>query len=747
MKNILRPAINLMNRLSYAAKFLCIGFLLLFVVALLTYQLCSLALSNADFSHKELYGNAYIEKLLPIYIDSLKFRNLQMDYLSGNTAVRDQMLNLQNNIDSVLNEMTITDQQLNKELDSTSQFNLIKNKWDKIKDSKFQGSIQDQLLLGMSFTQDLVTQIVNVADTSNLTLDPDIDTYYFMDITTTKLPAFIKQIADIRDLSQHNLTQSSPENESKFIIARSAVLDVYLPVINSDLKKIKNYNNASGASFIPKIDKINTETANFINLANQLITAKSTDPNLNKEVNSKGNALLNDSFNFFAMSLAENDKLIKLRVDNQMNKLYLNLALSGISTLVLFYLLLGIYFSIKESIRSLTFVSDALMQGDLETKVYLETKDEMNKIADSFNNMQFKLSNFIKETQFVVSSAIGGDLSKRLKLKTKSGYSKQLAELLNKLMMLIQNLVDEINHSIKTINSATKEITSGSIDLAKRTENQAASLQQTSASLEELTSTVKQNAESAKQANDVAHSATDLAIKGGESVKHVVDTMTTINASSKKIVDIISVIDGIAFQTNILALNAAVEAARAGEQGRGFAVVANEVRNLAQRSAIAAKEIKELIVDSVDKIDTGSKQVDLAGAKMNELVLAIQNVAGFMTEITSASMQQSSGIEQVNQAVAKLDEITQKNALMASKAASTAQILGEQTEHMNDIISAYIATEKENNIKEETRKNVIPPTTDLSLDELSPLYSKEEKEKKNKRHPELQQTEEEWTEF
>ncbi len=215
-----------------------------------------------------------------------------------------------------------------------------------------------------------------------------------------------------------------------------------------------------------------------------------------------------------------------------------------------------------------------------------------------------------------------------------------------------------------------KRILTGIHNLSSLTEQQASSLEETASSIEELTSTVKQNADNARQANQLAISASEVAVKGGTVVSQVVDTMGSINASSKKIVDIIGVIDGIAFQTNILALNAAVEAARAGEQGRGFAVVASEVRNLAQRSAAAAKEVKTLIGDSVEKVDIGAKLVDQAGSTMQAIVNSIKSVTDIMGEITAASQEQTSGIEQINQAITQMDEVTQQNASLVEEAAA-----------------------------------------------------------------------------
>ncbi|MFJ5445670.1 methyl-accepting chemotaxis protein [Methylobacillus methanolivorans] len=253
----------------------------------------------------------------------------------------------------------------------------------------------------------------------------------------------------------------------------------------------------------------------------------------------------------------------------------------------------------------------------------------------------------------------------------------------------LRKLVTEVRGSTDTMLVATSEISSGNADLSSRTESQASSLEETASSMEELTSTVRQNADNARQANQLVITASESAVRGGQVVDQVVNTMGSIKESSRKIVDIIGVIDGIAFQTNILALNAAVEAARAGEQGRGFAVVASEVRNLAQRSAAAAKEIKGLIGDSVEKVDIGNKLVDQAGTTMNEIVSSVQRVADIMGEITSASQEQSSGIEQVNIAIGQMDEMTQQNAALVEQAAAAAESLEEQAQKLSSTVSVF----------------------------------------------------------
>jgi aerotaxis receptor len=281
-----------------------------------------------------------------------------------------------------------------------------------------------------------------------------------------------------------------------------------------------------------------------------------------------------------------------------------------------------------------------------------------------------------------------GDLSGKIE----SHGADEVARLIQTLRVLQTNiklLIGQIKEATELVNAGAAEIATGNNDLSGRTESQASSLEETASSMEELTSTVKQNAENAHEANRLVATTSDIAVRGGAAVGQVVHTMDSIRQSSGKIVEIIGVIDGIAFQTNILALNAAVEAARAGEQGRGFAVVATEVRSLAQRSASAAKEIKTLINDSVAQIETGSKVVDDAGKTMAEIVTSVKQVAGYMSEITHASAEQSAGIEQVNQAITEMDEITQRNAALVEEAAAAAESMQDQAIKLGQLVDSF----------------------------------------------------------
>jgi methyl-accepting chemotaxis protein len=346
-------------------------------------------------------------------------------------------------------------------------------------------------------------------------------------------------------------------------------------------------------------------------------------------------------------------------------------------------------------------IIEAANMGDFTRRIQLSGKEGFFlQVGKGINNLIETSAEGLEEVARVLAALAKGNLTETISTEY-FGTFGQLKDDANETVAQLTVLIARVKDTAETVSMASREIASGNTDLSSRTEQQAASLEETAASMEELTSTVKQNADNARLANQLALSASDIAVRGGRVVGQVVGTMSSISDSSKKIVDIISVIDGIAFQTNILALNAAVEAARAGEQGRGFAVVASEVRNLAQRSAAAAKEIKGLISDSVEKVGAGTRLVDEAGRTMDEVVNSVKRVTDIMAEITAASAEQSQGIEQINTAITQMDDVTQQNAALVEQAAAAAESLEEQAQELAALMdtfklddAAFVSTKK-----------------------------------------------------
>jgi len=341
-------------------------------------------------------------------------------------------------------------------------------------------------------------------------------------------------------------------------------------------------------------------------------------------------------------------------------------------------------------------VIKAAIGGDLSRRIDTTgTCGDVLKMSEAINLLLGTVTDMFGDVQEVIEAATEGDLSQRVDAGSKTGDLRKMSEAVNMLLASVAQIVTSVTGAAGEVLRGAEEISQGNLNLSQRTEQQSSSLEETASSMEEMTSTVKQNADNAGQANQLATAARDQAEKGGAVVGNAVTAMAKINEASKKIADIIGVIDEIAFQTNLLALNAAVEAARAGEQGRGFAVVATEVRSLAGRSATAAKEIKELIQDSVKKVEDGSRLVTQSGQTLDQIVTSVKKVSDIIAEIAAASREQSSGIEQVNQAVMQMDEMTQQNAALVEQATAASQSMAEQARALTNLMQKYNADESQ----------------------------------------------------
>jgi methyl-accepting chemotaxis protein len=358
-------------------------------------------------------------------------------------------------------------------------------------------------------------------------------------------------------------------------------------------------------------------------------------------------------------------------------------------------------------------VIQAALNGDGDRRISMDGKTgNLELLARSINQLIGSVSTTVAETMHVVQRAVEGDLTSRVTVDDKSGHFKALAVSVNLMIQSMMEVVTSLTKTSHEVQVGAEEISRGNLELSSRTEEQASSLEETASSMEQMTSIVKKNADNASRASQLAEAAREQAERGGRVVGSAVAAMNEINAASKKIADIIGVIDEIAFQTNLLALNAAVEAARAGEQGRGFAVVASEVRNLASRSAGAAKQIKALIQDSVGKVNEGTRLVDESGTALGEIVTRVKKVTDVMTEIANSSREQASGIEQVNKAVTSMDTMTQQNAAMVEEASAAAQTLSAQATGLTKLIAHFRRSEStpsNRNIEAGAKSTAEPP--------------------------------------
>ncbi|RDH84680.1 MAG: methyl-accepting chemotaxis protein [endosymbiont of Galathealinum brachiosum] len=409
----------------------------------------------------------------------------------------------------------------------------------------------------------------------------------------------------------------------------------------------------------------------------------------------------------------------------------------------------------KDAERQIQTLIDNAVQGQLDTRIDASTYSGFMKgLGEGINELMDAVVEPLKESTRVIKALSTGDLTEDMDGEY-SGEFDILKQALNMTTGVLSNMVDQIMEGSETILTSSDEISRGNADLSQRTEEQASSLEETASSMEEMTSTVKQNADNAREANQLAAAARDQAEKGGEVVQKAVDAMGEINTSSKKIADIIGVIDEIAFQTNLLALNAAVEAARAGEQGKGFAVVAAEVRNLAQRSAGAAKEIKGLINDSVERVDEGSKLVDESGKTLEEIVNGVKKVSDIIAEIAAAAQEQSAGIEEVNKAITQMDEMTQQNAALVEEATAASESMNEEAKEMNDLMDFFDLGEEEpepvkvapKRKRRKTRMVEVEVEDDDEEEEEAPVRRKKAPKRAKRAPTPVADDDDEWEEF
>lgn len=641
MQAFLTPAVALMRGLRLLPKFLIVACLFA-IPALLVSGLFIQELNKAiSLTETEKLGLQNLRQVQAISQQTQELRGVRHLALAGNAGAKQATQKL-------VEELDLQYQQLQKTLQQSSDANSakanqeIQDAWSALKKLPENSKSRDSYLAHNALLLQLQKLAIDIADHSNLNLDPQVDTYYLIGLYAKSLPELSSILADTAARGAPYIDTGLLEaNEDVLINANVMLSQRDLPKVqtqldavvqaNPGLQNLREQQQAAGIAHLAFLERTKSEILSTLNQTSGTDYLKAGQQTINQ-------------WRDLGLTIAG---LIEIKLDQRLqnhvwNRNAILLAIAAV-IFIAAYLLAGFYVAFARELRQLTSAVHRISDGNLSVASQSQGMDEVAQLIREFESMR----------------------------------------------LVLIGLVKNIRNSTEQIASSSEEIASGNADLSTRTEQQASSLEETSASMEELTIAVKQNIQSAQQANQMAMTASDVAKDGGAAVKQMTTMMEGIAQSSKQINDIIAVIDGIAFQTNILALNAAVEAARAGEQGRGFAVVATEVRNLAQRSAAAAKEIKQLIGNSVNQVEAGNRQVQQAGSTMQQVVESIVNLNANMHAITDASVEQGDGIQMVNATLSQLDHITQQNAALVEHAAAAAESMRAQASKLTDAVAAF----------------------------------------------------------
>ena len=637
---------SVLDRISLPQKFTILGIFLLLIAAVPTTFYVNTVLDELDFAKREAAGVGPISALQGVIQVSQQHRGVAAGMLGGNEALADRMPGIQAEINQAIE---VVDAELEKYTISTQ----VVSQWTKHKQRliEIQQAVSSRQLTTPESTAQhtqLIAGLLLVAediqDESGLSLDPIAGTYFLMSATMVDAPKLTENMGQMRAVGTGFLAagELSSDGLAKLSGMYSNVY-MYFTELMSNIEKSTNADPMIRASLATGANELKSQIDQTLTMTSQsLIKAQELTLPAN-EFFEEYTRTINSIYVFNAMATESLVGALNTRVAGLRQSLFLMIGLIVIALAASVLLSIVFVHSITSPMNRAITIANAVASGDLTSHIDTTATNETGQLMRALKEMNDNLV----------------------------------------------DLIGKVSTGTDSISTASSELATGNVDLSQRTEEQASSLEKTASSMQELNSTVKKNADNSRQANQLAAGASEVAVKGGAVVGQVVQTMNEINESSKKIVDIISVIDGIAFQTNILALNASVEAARAGEQGLGFAVVATEVRMLAQRSAAAAKEIKKLISASVDKVEDGTRLVDEAGSTMDEIVSSVKRVTDIMTEISAASIEQSSGIEQVNQAITQMDSVTQQNAALVEEAAAAAESMQGQAQSLAQAVTVF----------------------------------------------------------
>ncbi|MEH6358826.1 MAG: methyl-accepting chemotaxis protein [Pseudomonadales bacterium] len=668
---------KLIKNLKVLYKFSLVMVVMAVPIALLSVLFLEFKTEGINFAKQEVVGMEYLVPVQNVLKHVSEHRAL-VSFSYQNNRIKNQLSGKQGEIERAISAVDLVDSKYAEQLSVSSEWSSIKSQWGDLKNNTSRMNVVGSTKAHTVLLNDILSFMESVGDASNLILDPVLDSYYLMDAIVIRLPSAQSNLEGLRNML------AMQEKGSYLSTKEKLDIKVYLNSIKNDLGASQRSLEIAFANNAALKSKLGANLNTFLRDSNAYTDYVGT---LIAESSESDPIDYEQAFSLLAQPLVAWDALsdataaelvavLNNRADELTADLYKEMSLVVICVLLAFgfgfWVIRSVTTPMSEAIRVFSRIED----GDLSSEIVVKTTDETGQLLRALRDMQNTLG-VIDDVIKMLSGMAAGKMTGRIteqyrgKFEDLKVYSNELAE-------KFSGVVGSIQESASTVKAAADEISQGNNNLSKRTEEQAASLEQTAASMEEITSTIVQNTENARQANDLAAAARTTAEVGGEVVNTAITAMAGINESSKKMADIVSVIDEIAFQTNLLALNASVEAARAGEQGRGFAVVAGEVRNLAGRSATSAKEIKELIEDSLVKVDEGSQLVNKSGDTLQEIVSSVTKVSDIVAEITAASEEQSVGIGEINRAVTQMDSATQQNAALVEEVAAASEAMGAE---------------------------------------------------------------------
>jgi methyl-accepting chemotaxis protein len=643
MKKLFAPATKLMGTLRMPGKFALVCAVFLVPIIVSTQQAFSVRKALLATTKNEMAGVEYLHHFDALVDATQRHRGRTMQVLGGKDDAKARVAEAAANIEKAVADMDSIDKTLGADLKVTREWAAVKDSWAKVKSSWTAAKPDENFAAHTALIDSMLDLTRRVTENSELVLDPEIDSYYMMDANTRLLMDLSEFVAKSRGKAAYLLAKKEATFRQKAdVLVLWGQANDSLAAIRKALATSMANNPSTEASLKPLIADLATveEYTKALNrdvIEPEALTASSD------VVYTAGSKALNAIWALENATSKELTRLLEIRAARLQKEMAISAGVAIACLLVALYLLGGFYISMAGGMKAIRRHLTAVSAGDLSDEVFVKGGDEVAQVLVDVRGMKEQLS-------YIVTS---------------------------------------VRTSSELVGSAAAQIASSNQELSHRTEETGASLESTAQAMEEITATVKHTADSAAEGDQLASQSSQTAGRAGAEVSNVVGTMNAIATSSKKIADIIGVIDGIAFQTNILALNAAVEAARAGEQGRGFAVVAGEVRNLAQRSAGAAKEIKSLIESSVNEVDHGAKLVEQAGTTMRDVVSSVERVTQVISEITTAAREQSAGISQVNDSVLQMQTLAQQNTGMVEESAAAAKALDAEARKLMQAVSVF----------------------------------------------------------